>query len=42
MIPIVLNGVWSLLALCIAIISIPYKPQVYHKPFAVIIFVRSF
>lgn len=42
MIAMLLNTPWSLLALCAAIISLPYRLQFHSKPFAVVIFVRSF
>lgn len=42
MIVILLNGVWSLCALCAALLSIPRQLQIHRKPFAVIIYVRSF
>ena len=42
MITAVLNAPWSLLALCAAVISLPYKIQLHRRPFVVIVFVRSF
>ncbi len=42
MIATLLNTPWSLIGLCAATISIPYKIQISHKPFVVIFFVRSF
>ncbi len=42
MIPIALSGVWSLLALCAATISIPTGARFHRRPFALIISVRSF
>ena len=42
MIPVLLNGVWSLAAFCAAIISVPHAIQIHRRPFAFIIWVRSF
>ena len=42
MISILLNGAWSVLALFAAVLSIPHRLQIHRKPFALIIFVRSF
>ena len=38
----ILNLPWTIILLVASVLSIPYKLELHHKPFAVIIYVRSF